>query len=161
PEDAADIGRLDADAIARVRQEAWPDATNADELHDALLWLGCLTEDEARSPAWSGWLAELARARRVTLMRTPHAALGVPAGRLRQFATLWPSATLDPPIAASGADAERAWAPEEAQVEIVRGRLEGLGVVTPEALAAPFGLSAHDIAPALTALEVEGFALRG
>ena len=26
PEDAAELGRLDPDAIARVREEAWPDA---------------------------------------------------------------------------------------------------------------------------------------
>ena len=36
PESASDLGRLDADAIARVRAEAWPEAANADELHDAL-----------------------------------------------------------------------------------------------------------------------------
>src|SRR5438094_3187277 len=47
PEAAADIGRLDAEAIARVRSEAWPDAANADELHDALSWLGFLTAEEA------------------------------------------------------------------------------------------------------------------
>src|SRR5689334_5904314 len=104
PEEAADIGRLDADAIARVRQEAWPDATNADELHDALLWLGFLTEDEARSPAWSAWLAELAGAKRVTRLRTPRATLWVTAERLRQFQAMRPDATLDPPIAAAGAD---------------------------------------------------------
>src|SRR5262249_26392682 len=40
PEAAADLGRLDADAIARVRAEAWPEPANADELHDALVWLG-------------------------------------------------------------------------------------------------------------------------
>ena len=35
PEEASELGRLDPEAIARVRAEAWPDATNADELHDA------------------------------------------------------------------------------------------------------------------------------
>ena len=40
PEAAADIGRLDAEAIERVRAESWPDPVNADELHDALTWLG-------------------------------------------------------------------------------------------------------------------------
>ena len=44
PETAADLGRLDLEAITRVREEAWPDATNTDELHDALVWLGFLTE---------------------------------------------------------------------------------------------------------------------
>src|SRR5690348_3550241 len=161
PEDAADIGRLDPEAIARVRDEAWPEATNADELHDALVWLGFVSDDEATSPEWSGWLADLACAKRVTRMRTPHAAFWVTAERLPQFLGAWPSATLDPPIAASGAEAERAWAADEALVEIIRGRLEGLGVVTPEALAAPLGLAATDIAGALAALEVEGFAMRG
>ena len=49
PEDAADLGRLDPEAIARVRAEAWPDAANADELHDALVWLGFLSADEAQA----------------------------------------------------------------------------------------------------------------
>src|SRR2546430_16863599 len=35
PHSAADLGKLDAEAIRRVREEAWPDATDADELHDA------------------------------------------------------------------------------------------------------------------------------
>ena len=46
PEEPSDLGRLDPEAIARVRAEAWPDAANADELHDALVWLGFLTEAE-------------------------------------------------------------------------------------------------------------------
>jgi len=44
PQSAADLGRLDLDAIRRVHEEAWPDAATADELHDALLWLTFLTE---------------------------------------------------------------------------------------------------------------------
>jgi ATP-dependent Lhr-like helicase len=48
-----------------------------------------------------------------------------------------------------------------ALVEILRGRLEGLGPVSAEALAAPLGLAADDIAYALGALEAEGFALKG
>src|SRR5262249_32846288 len=45
-ETAADLGRLDADAIARVREEVWPEARNADELHDALMSLGFVTNAE-------------------------------------------------------------------------------------------------------------------
>ena len=51
PEEAADLGRLDPEAIARVRAEAWPDAANADELHDALVWLGFLSADGGRGGA--------------------------------------------------------------------------------------------------------------
>jgi ATP-dependent Lhr-like helicase len=46
PEKASDLGQLDAAAIARVREEAWPQPENPDELHDALLQLGYLTESE-------------------------------------------------------------------------------------------------------------------
>ena len=72
PEDAAELGRLDPDAIARVREEAWPDAANRDELHDGLAWLGFLTEAEAAAgEGWRAWLEELARERRATrLYRT-------------------------------------------------------------------------------------------
>ena len=93
PESATELGRLDAEAIARVRTEAWPDPVNAEELHDALLWLGCLSADEAQAvPEWSGWLTELARDNRVTRLRTPQATLWVAAERLRQFQALWPAA---------------------------------------------------------------------
>src|SRR2546425_8156813 len=72
PETASDLGRLDPEAIARVRAEAWPDAANADELHDALLWLACLTDEEAQADGgWPDSLAELARQNRVTRLDLP------------------------------------------------------------------------------------------
>src|SRR6266853_1994734 len=62
---AADLGRLDAAAIERVRGEAWPEATNADELHDALLGLGFVTQEEiGRQESWRGFLDSLATQRR-------------------------------------------------------------------------------------------------
>ena len=42
------LGILDAAAIERVCAEAWPRASNADELHEALLLLGVVTEEEAQ-----------------------------------------------------------------------------------------------------------------
>ena len=64
PEAAADIGRLDISAIERVREEAWPQASNPDELHDAMMVLGFITESEgSRIPAWSTHLESLIRAR--------------------------------------------------------------------------------------------------
>ena len=66
PEQASDLGRLDAEAIARVRGEAWPDAANADELHDALVWLGFLTEDEVaggRRAGTTGWASSAGQKR--------------------------------------------------------------------------------------------------
>ena len=93
PQSASDLGRLDPEAIARVRAEAWPEPTNAEELHDALLWLGCLTEDETRTmPAWSDWLAALAGEKRVARLKTAQPTLWIPAERLNQFRALWPKA---------------------------------------------------------------------
>src|SRR5271169_613914 len=59
PETASDLGRLDPEAIARVRAEAWPDPANPDELHDALVWLGFLDGEEAQ-PEWRDWFLALA-----------------------------------------------------------------------------------------------------
>jgi ATP-dependent helicase Lhr and Lhr-like helicase len=162
PETAADLGRLDPEAIARVRGEAWPDPSNADELHDALVWLGFLGMDEASAGAgWSDWLSDLAREKRVTRLHTAAATVWIAAERLPQFQALWPAATLEPAIAAPAAAAGANCGREEALIEIVRGRLEGLGPVPREALAAPLGLAEHEIAAALAALEAEGFAMRG
>src|SRR5260370_22100266 len=67
PEDAAELGRLDAQAIARVEEEAWPEAGNRDELHDALAWLGFVTPQEAQAGAgWTEWLDELVNEKRAT-----------------------------------------------------------------------------------------------
>ncbi|MGB9473807.1 MAG: DEAD/DEAH box helicase, partial [Candidatus Udaeobacter sp.] len=40
------LGVLDAEAIGKVQNEAWPEATNADELHDALMLLGVMAPEE-------------------------------------------------------------------------------------------------------------------
>ncbi|MGA2792092.1 MAG: DEAD/DEAH box helicase [Roseiarcus sp.] len=159
PEAASDIGRLDPDAIERVRAEAWPDPVNADELHDALAWLGFLTDDEAAG--WGDWLTALAEQSRVTRLRRAGADIWIAAERLAQFQALWPEGRTDPAIATPDAYAGQDCSRDAALVEILRGRLEGQGPVAPGALAAPLGLEPDEIAPGLAALEVEGFAMRG
>ncbi|MBV8664108.1 MAG: ATP-dependent DNA helicase, partial [Hyphomicrobiales bacterium] len=162
PDSAADLGRLDADAVARVRSEAWPEPGNAEELHDALLWLGCLTEEEAvAAPEWRDWLAALAREKRVARLATPGATLWIPAERLTQFRVMWPDARLAPAIAPPPDHAGAVWEPDLALVEILRGRLEGLGPTTGSALAASLGLEPAAVGAALLALEAEGTILRG
>ena len=150
PEEAAELGRLDPEAIARVRAEAWPEAANADELHDALVWLGFLgAEEAAAAPAWRDWLQALAREQRAALLRLPRAEIWIAAERVPVFAALFPRASLEPAIAAPPSLAAESWSPEDALVEILRGRLEGQGPVTAAALAAPLGLAAEDLAAAL------------
>ena len=48
PREAADLGSLDQAAIDQVREEAWPQVQNADELHEALFQLGFVTEQEGQ-----------------------------------------------------------------------------------------------------------------
>jgi ATP-dependent Lhr-like helicase len=43
-----ELGILDAAAIEKVKEGAWPEATNADELHDALMLLGVMTPEEVQ-----------------------------------------------------------------------------------------------------------------
>ncbi len=152
PEDAAEIGRLDPDAVARVRSEVAPDPRNPDELHDALVWFGCLTDEEVRAGlGWVEWLDALGRDRRAGRLDTPGAGLWIAAERLPQFRALWPDAPVSPDIVAP-ATLEAEWSPEAAAVEIVRGRLEGLGPVSEAALASSLGLERSQVEGALLAL---------
>ena len=57
------LGALDPDAIARVREEAWPQPANEEEVHEALLWMGYVTVGEGRG--WQDGLDALATAGRV------------------------------------------------------------------------------------------------
>src|SRR5206468_3039683 len=102
PEDAAEIGRLDMAAIERVREEAWPEAGNPDEMHDALLGLAFVTEQEAHAnDAWSAHLAALAADRRATLLEIAEGIrVWVAAERLPQFEAVYPLAHRAPPIEA-------------------------------------------------------------
>ena len=161
PASADEIGRLDEAAVARVREEAWPDAASPDELHDALVWLGFLTKAEADAREdWKEWLIGLQQSRRATLITAQEGVFWVPAERLRQVQAAYPDAALDPAITAP-TSADLAWESDAALVELVRGRLEGQGPTTLTQLAGTFGLPPERLSAALTALEVEGFALAG
>ncbi len=164
PQSAADLGKLDRQAIERVRAEAWPDAADEDELHDALLWLGFLTQAEVeRTARWPELIASLLRQRRVARLGCAGAPLWLAAERAALFAALYPEAA--PGLASAGAatttPGAAALTAEAALVEVVRGRLEGLGPTTVAALAADLGLPPPRIGAALAALESEGFAMRG
>ena len=170
PESADDVGQLDANAIASVREEAWPQPRNADEMHEALGMLGAVSDDEvaheaARGADWKKWLAALAKAGRATrLLRegTGRGARGlwVSAERLRLLQAVAPDAPLQPAIEAP-ADAEQPADRDTALRELLRSRLGGLGPVTVAQLAAPLRLPPADIEGALLALQAEGSVLQG
>lgn len=95
------IGALDPAAVARVREEAWPQPESAEEVHEALTWMGFVTDDEAQP--WGVWLVQLASAGRVIhqdgrwlAVDRPREAKKVLLGRLE---ALGPVAEDDPRIA--------------------------------------------------------------
>jgi ATP-dependent Lhr-like helicase len=153
---AQDVGKLDPQVIAQVREDAWPEIRSADELHDALVVHGFLADGEAPFPEF---VEALEQRRRIACLRTPAGgALYVAAERLHEFLAVFPAAPLSPPIAPVSAERPT---PEDALREILRGRLDLLGPVTAEMLGAPLGMTGEAVLPALLRLEVEGAVMRG
>lgn len=162
PESTDDLGALDPEAIAAVGAEAWPEARNSDELHEALTALGCIAEAEAAGqPHWLQWLAELARAGRATRLQVAHdRALWTPLERLAWLRSIYPQAACEPrlPLPASY---DQLLDEEEALVELIRARLSGFAPLPVPLIARPLALPASAVALALTRLEAQGYVLRG
>ncbi len=164
-EDAASLGALDEAAIARVREEAWPQAETEDELHDALHVLGVVSGEEM---ARSGWL-ELGRAlarsgratRRSGTAGDDRLDLWVAAERLTQLQALDADARCEPELSLPETLRRRAWSFEDALRELVRSRLEVDGPTDAPALATLLGMRSSQVEIALAALESEGFVFRG
>ena len=132
PEDAAALGALDPEAIAQVREQAWPDLRDRDELHDALLSLVRLPEREAHQ-AWVQLFDELVRD-----------------GRASRVEGSW--VATERLALAQG---------EGASLETVRGWMGVVGPVAAAALAQRLGLSSAQVESALAQLELSGLVLRG
>lgn len=63
PKALDEIGALDPAAVDRVCEEAWPQPVSMEEVHEALLWMGYVTDAEASG--WLNWLTQLAARGRV------------------------------------------------------------------------------------------------
>ncbi|HEY1607920.1 MAG TPA: DEAD/DEAH box helicase [Paraburkholderia sp.] len=162
PESADDLGALDADAIESVRAEAWPQARDGDEMHEALVSLACIAQSEAqREPQWPQWLASLAHARRATRMQIAEQdVLWVPVERLNCLRAIYPHAQYEP-VLQPPPEYDEPWTEDDAVVEVVLARLSGFGPLTVPQIARPLALEAHVVALALTRLEAQGTVMRG
>jgi ATP-dependent Lhr-like helicase len=87
--------------------------------------------------------------------------LWVAAERLNQLRAAYPNAELSPQIKPPASYAREEWSPENARVEILRGRLDAVGPVTVAQLANSFSLPTNQIEIGLAKLEGEGFAMQG
>ena len=167
---ASDLGQLDAAAIDRVRAEAWPEAANADELHDALLGLGVPhggRSRERRRVVGASRRARPAAPRhtRVRLTTSSAAAIRDLMGRRGAVAAVadrLPGRRRCRPIDAPEEFAARTWTRDAALVEIVRSRLEGIGTGHERIDREPrWACRLPTIDAALAALAAEGVAMSG
>ncbi len=153
PRSADDLGALDPAAIERVREEAWPAANTADELHDALLLAGFIRAEEA-SPGWRTLFDGLVAAGRTF----DAGGFWISVERFDELNAVVPQSAI--PIIPERL--RKSWTREDAARELIRGRTEVLGPVTACGLVDSLGLP--DVAlidGALLALENEGKLLRG
>ncbi|HEX7816805.1 DEAD/DEAH box helicase [Dyella sp.] len=163
-EDAGDLAKLDPEAIAAVRGEAWPRVRDADEMHEALSVLGFVSDEEAReNESWVALLQGLATHRRATALQPAHGgtALWVCAEKLPMWQAIHPDSPLAPPIQAPAEYAAQAWTREDALLEIVRGRLVGLGPTDAMSVADSMQVPRSDIDAVLIRLQSEGYVIQG
>lgn len=154
PVEARDLGRLDPDAIRRVREEVRPDPRDAGELHDLLMMVVGLRPEED----WRPWFEELVEERRAVTVHTDHGELWGAVERRQALELLFPRAAVTPdhrsPVAAPVDE-------DAAAAEMLRGHLEYRGPSSVADLAQVTGLPESDVAIAVARLEAEGFVLRG
>jgi ATP-dependent Lhr-like helicase len=98
PETARDLGTLDPDAIARVRDEARPRPRDAEELHDLLLELIAVRPQ----PEWTAWFDRLAQDGRAATAATPSGPMWLAAERRPSVEALFPGAAIDPDVRVPG-----------------------------------------------------------
>jgi ATP-dependent Lhr-like helicase len=177
PVEERDLAHLDADAIARVRDQARPTPRDREELHDLLLGTGYWPAE----PAWQGAFRELEAVGRVFAFR---AGDDIPywgaTERLAWAAALHPRAfpampdARDATVAIDATDATDAVegtevtgardepvAEDEAIAHVLRGHLETTGPVSAATLAGRLGVRTGLVEIGLARLEAEGFVLRG
>ncbi len=158
-EDVRDLARLDDDAIAQVRREAWPVVRSADELHDALLAL--VLVDEREASGWEPFFVTLTSQQRAsTITLEAGSRFWFAAENLPRVRALFPT-TMAEPVIQLPADLDQPCERADALVAVARGRLQHSGPLSCELLAATLCLDPQPLAAALEVLEARGLVLRG
>ncbi len=158
-----EFGQLDPQAIAEVCKQAWPEARNADELHDLLLGVCILPADLRRDwQSLAGALIDHGRATVATWQASNGAQRAIVAAeRVDLIKICLPEVSFTPAIALPLGFAETVATAEDAIKKIVQGWLEVSGPVSAAALATRIGLPVNKVDAALLALESAGVAMRG
>src|SRR5262249_23875135 len=160
-----EFGRLDQGAIQEVRDQAWPDVRNADELHDFMLSVCLLPVEEQRE--WSDFARQLIEKGRATRINWATDSTGatqqafVAAERFSLLRVLLPHAVADPELDLPDGLRDVAQTEEEVTRRIIHGWMETLGPTTAGQLSRRLGIAVSRIEGALLALESDGIVLRG
>jgi ATP-dependent Lhr-like helicase len=161
----SEIGRLDPAAIAEVREEAWPDVRDADELHDVLQELVALPEDGgatrvAAKPIadWADHFATLAATSRAIRARSGARTYWLAAEKPKTFSAIFPEASFE----SQALDIEpQQPSREDALFTCITGWLAHLGPVTIPGLAGFLGVRSADVEKIMLRMEAAGSILRG
>ncbi len=164
-----EVGKLDPEAIARVREEAWPDVRDADELHDVLHTLTAVPTSipaellSFASPlansreAWTTYFEQLHAQGRAIRAEQSGISYWVDAERTGCFALLFPAAEFDVATSIIQDDATR----DDALLRTVTGWMSHLGPVSAKQLASLLGLVETEVEGSLLRMEASGSILRG
>ena len=163
------VGKLDPAAIAQVREEAWPDVRDPDELHDVLHTLialpvnvegaGVLSEVVQRSvAAWQPLFARLQVQNRAVRAQAGDSWYWVAAERAASFHQLFPAATFE---SAPVEFDQPAACPADVLLALITGWMSHIGPVASSDLGAFLGIEAPEIDKAMLRLEATGAILRG
>jgi ATP-dependent Lhr-like helicase len=155
-----EVGGLDQAAIAQVREEAWPDVRDADELHDVLHTLVGLPEASVHygTGQWKFYFDRLVAEGRAASALSGGRTYWVAAERAKTFSALCPDAQFEPKLA----DVEVAVpSREDALLTLVTGWMSHLGPTRASELGETLGVPAIEISGALLRMEASGTVLRG
>jgi ATP-dependent Lhr-like helicase len=181
-----EVGKLDPAAIEQIREEAWPDVRDADELHDLLHTLvafplppsadqmgtnlpalsaahpgaaGVLAGLTERSfSVWRPFFEHLQSMGRGVVARLDGWRYWIAAERASAFATLFPDAVFEVTPANTG---EKPLSSEDALLAAINGWIGHVGPTTAAELGDLLGVATSAIDKALLRLESSGAILRG
>jgi len=177
----SEIGRLDPAAIAQIREEAWPDVRDADELHDVLQTLIAIPQPqisnsnsfEANGPGgtssfqqlagksagqWREYFDQLSQAHRAARALVGDRVYWVAAEKAATFTSLFPEAHLESPLPEIKTHATSR---EDAQFACITGWMAHVGPITAAALSDFLGFAVSDVDKTFLRMEAAGSILRG
>jgi ATP-dependent Lhr-like helicase len=155
-----EVGGLDPAAIAQVREEAWPDVRDADELHDVLHTLVALPEygRDFRTEQWKIHFERLVGEGRAAPAACGGRTYWVAAERAKTFSVLFPEARFAQELVQVETTAPSR---DDAVLTLVTGWMTHLGPTTAAELGETLGIPVSEISGALLRMEASGTVLRG